>query len=94
MVLVKALIFVLIIVIRFFVDTAKKDEKKTPSPPREDSRGIRWMSDVYVQAGDCQVCGDVMNESVIHCPKCGTPHHRDCWSWARKCSTYGCGQAA
>ena len=29
-------------------------------------------------------------EAVKTCPKCGIPHHRDCWNENNGCTTYGC----
>lgn len=42
--------------------------------------------------GLCQVCGSALEEDVVRCRKCGTPHHRDCWSYNGCCSTFGCGE--
>jgi len=40
----------------------------------------------------CQVCTDDfrLNDEVIICPRCNTPHHRDCWFSIHLCATYGC----
>ncbi len=41
----------------------------------------------------CPVCyGPPMNvgEPVVFCPRCQTPHHRDCWFGQTICSCYGC----
>ena len=40
----------------------------------------------------CRVCGDGLEEKIVFCRKCHTPHHRDCWSYFGACSTYGCGE--
>lgn len=43
----------------------------------------------------CQVCGDELNQAkianVVYCTRCNTPHHKDCWDFIGKCSTYACG---
>jgi len=31
-----------------------------------------------------------MESQVVTCDRCNTPHHRDCWEFNRRCSTYGC----
>ena len=31
------------------------------------------------------------DENVTVCPKCGIPHHSDCWEENGGCTTYGCG---
>ena len=43
----------------------------------------------------CRVCGN--GESAggfTYCQKCFTPHHKDCWEYAKGCSIYGCGALA
>lgn len=40
----------------------------------------------------CGVCGDPLSgKLLIECPKCGVPHHKDCWDYnGEKCTAYGC----
>lgn len=39
----------------------------------------------------CMVCGeDVREPAAVHCVKCNTPHHKECWEYIGRCSTYGC----
>jgi len=41
--------------------------------------------------GVCQYCGDSLSTgAIVTCPKCATPHHRECWDENRGCTTYGC----
>lgn len=40
--------------------------------------------------GLCQVCGAGMTSDLVQCRKCRTPHHRSCWSYLGKCSTFAC----
>lgn len=42
--------------------------------------------------GTCQVCGFPMNpgEEIWVCDHCETPHHSDCWVYAKGCSTFAC----
>lgn len=42
------------------------------------------------QPTNCQVCGQELKQNIVYCAKCRTPHHRECWSYNGKCSTYGC----
>ncbi len=44
----------------------------------------------------CPICGCGFEESdeIRICPDCKTPHHIECWSENRGCSTYGCASAA
>jgi hypothetical protein len=41
--------------------------------------------------GACPVCGNVMDLSRVDCPRCETPHHRECWEYFGGCTTYACG---
>jgi hypothetical protein len=34
------------------------------------------------------------DEDRIACPRCGIPHHRECWAANGGCTTYGCGGRA
>jgi len=53
---------------------------------------IRFIDDAQeAHAGECQVCGRTMSGDVVSCAQCRTPHHRDCWDYNRKCSTFACG---
>lgn len=38
----------------------------------------------------CQVCGDALASDIVLCPRCQTPHHRECWQYFGGCSTYAC----
>jgi hypothetical protein len=40
----------------------------------------------------CQICGEVIIEELVHCRRCKTPHHEDCWQYFGGCSTFGCGE--
>ncbi len=42
----------------------------------------------------CQVCGCGLDQEIVACSKCRTPHHEDCWNYNRVCSVYGCGGRA
>jgi len=46
--------------------------------------------EVGAAVGICQVCGTEMRSEVMHCGRCRTPHHEECWVYAGGCSTYGC----
>ncbi len=39
----------------------------------------------------CQVCGESTPHARVACARCGTAHHRDCWDYLGRCSTFGCG---
>ena len=56
------------------------------APPRPPSP----ESIVFIAGGECQVCGAAMEEAVVLCSKCRTPHHEECWTYNGACSTYGC----
>lgn len=40
----------------------------------------------------CQVCGDPMRENIVGCARCSTIHHKDCFEYNGKCSTFGCAE--
>jgi len=42
----------------------------------------------------CQVCGSkIPADGRVYCRKCRTPHHKECWEYNGKCSTFGCGES-
>jgi hypothetical protein len=40
----------------------------------------------------CPVCGAGVAEGKVLCKRCRTPHHRECWEYARGCSMFACGE--
>ena len=40
----------------------------------------------------CSICGETMEEALVFCRRCKTPHHRECWEYYGGCSTYACGE--
>lgn len=54
--------------------------------------GIAWVAAGAgeEEVGLCPVCATEMTEGVVHCEKCRTPHHRECWTYVGQCSTYAC----
>lgn len=52
--------------------------------------GIEWVEGTSTSSGRCQVCGSDLIERVVRCASCRTPHHRECWDYARECSTFAC----
>jgi hypothetical protein len=41
----------------------------------------------------CQICGSKIEADVrVVCRRCSTPHHKDCWEFNGRCSTYACGE--
>jgi hypothetical protein len=41
----------------------------------------------------CQVCGArIPADNRVYCRRCRTPHHKDCWEFNGRCSTYACGE--
>lgn len=48
--------------------------------------------EIQIAPGTCRVCGVSNAVGATHCcPACNTPHHQECWQYAGRCSTYGCG---
>ncbi len=56
------------------------------APPRPASVVVVTVA----PGGECQICGTAMEERVVYCAKCKTPHHEECWMYNGACSTYGC----
>jgi len=52
--------------------------------------GIAWVAGGEADPGLCPVCASVLGEGVIHCDKCKTPQHQECWDYVGQCSTYAC----
>jgi len=52
--------------------------------------GIAWVAAGDADPGLCPVCAAPMTEGVVHCDKCKTPHHEECWRYVGQCSTYAC----
>jgi hypothetical protein len=38
----------------------------------------------------CPVCATADGGEWVTCRQCGTPHHRDCWTYNESCAVYGC----
>jgi hypothetical protein len=66
-----------------------------PAPRRKGETGIQFLTDPAppeaAALGECQICSSPMTGDVVACQRCRTPHHRTCWEYNRRCSTYGCG---
>jgi hypothetical protein len=59
------------------------------------SEGIEFLNDQTAQPLEhvvCSVCGEEIAEDLVFCRRCKTPHHRECWVYAGRCSTFGCGE--
>lgn len=79
-------------------DLITLDNEGTTSPA---SAGSAAPAGVHPAAGDevgktCPYCRFPLKpgEQVITCPACKVPHHADCWSENRGCTTYGCSGTA
>lgn len=59
-----------------------------PAPPDQ----LRILGQGSPEAGRCPVCGDGLGgvSSNVYCELCGTGHHPECWSYAGRCSVFGC----
>ncbi len=61
----------------------------------ENTSGIEIISTVSASSAEdviCQICGEGISEELVHCRRCHTPHHEDCWVYFGGCSTFGCGE--
>lgn len=57
------------------------------------SQELLWIETRNDAPAVCQVCGTEILGSCVYCRSCRTAHHEECWSYAGRCSTFGCGQA-
>jgi hypothetical protein len=60
---------------------------------RAGEEGIKFIHDaspLKLSEAICQICGEKIEEDVVFCRRCRTPHHQDCWEYNGACSTYGC----
>lgn len=49
---------------------------------------------VPVGTPHCLVCGEPVEDDVMCCPRCDTPHHGECWDYNCGCAVYGCREAS
>ena len=64
-----------------------------PAPvPGRPGTGITFLPDAAPAPakGECQVCGTPMTSALVACASCKTLHHKACWDYMRRCSTYAC----
>ena len=47
---------------------------------------------ISLKRGQCPVCRHRAGDDPALCTRCGTPHHRDCWSYLGYCGLFGCGE--
>ncbi|MDA7951000.1 MAG: hypothetical protein MPJ24_05875 [Pirellulaceae bacterium] len=38
----------------------------------------------------CPICRESTQEGIVVCTRCKVPHHKECWEYFGKCSTYAC----
>lgn len=53
--------------------------------------------ELIAEPGRCPFCNTAVapkGDDVVRCPRCKTPHHRDCYAENRGCAMYGCETAA
>lgn len=49
------------------------------------------MNESNPPKGDCPVCAGAVDERErVFCPRCETPHHRDCYGYNQGCAIFGC----
>jgi hypothetical protein len=58
------------------------------APPK--AVGIQIEEVRTFSGGECPVCGSTMTRNTVRCEVCRTPHHRECWAYMGRCSTYAC----
>jgi len=58
--------------------------------PPAPTPGVALGEVLVAPAGTCPVCGTKMDDLVVRCDSCRTPHHEECWRYVGRCSTYAC----
>ncbi|MBI2899619.1 MAG: hypothetical protein HYY17_05500 [Planctomycetes bacterium] len=56
--------------------------------PKTD--GVEFLPSPDGASGLCQVCGLSFGGEAVACAVCGTRHHKECWEYLGRCSTYAC----
>lgn len=59
--------------------------------PRAESTFVVVETKRVLSGTACQVCGAPLEGEIVECSKCTTLHHRDCWEFNGRCSTFACG---
>ena len=60
----------------------------------EGRQAVQYFDAPAVDAkGHCPVCAAVVADRRVLCQRCRTPHHRECWEYARGCSMFACGES-
>lgn len=49
-------------------------------------------SEMEIRDVICNVCGEPIEDDIVWCRSCRTPHHQECWQYAGACSIFACGQ--
>ena len=58
------------------------------------SEGIDFVEDAIATLADdvrCPICADTINDEMVVCVRCKTPHCLDCWQYNSECATFACG---
>lgn len=63
----------------------------TASGVSADATDLTLQGVELEEAPACAVCGERVSGQVHRCPRCATPHHRDCWDYQGGCAAFGCG---
>lgn len=61
-----------------------------------DSKGIEFSeSGMAVALGEvkCPICGSEIEQKMVLCFRCKTPHCSDCWEYNGKCGMYACNES-
>ena len=48
-----------------------------------EAKDSTWISAVETH---CNVCGESLENNIVTCASCHTPHHLDCWRYVGACS--------
>lgn len=60
------------------------------------ARGIEFVAGdeqaQLLEEVECRICGELIEDDLVFCRRCKTPHHRECWYYTGVCSLFGCGE--
>ena len=58
-----------------------------------NSTGLAFVEDdevALIEDVQCPICSENIQQQMVACIRCQTPHCRDCWEYNGQCATYAC----
>lgn len=60
-----------------------------------EAEGLEFVNEnmaTVVADVKCPICSEEINDDVVVCTRCKTPHCRDCWHYNGQCATFACSE--